>query len=161
MHRIGRTGRAGRQGRSFTLATPEDGKNVAAIQQLISKDIPIAVIPDLETAELDFSEGDRRRGRSRGTPARSTSRSERPEKRSSPDRPRRERGPAAEPPPVPVRPVKEPNVAVFPGPAARPAPRRPQAEPRRPQSEPDQRVVGFGDDLPAFLRRAPRVAARA
>src|SRR5205085_2326818 len=40
VHRIGRTGRAGRDGRSFTLAAPEDGKAVAAIQMLIGKDIP-------------------------------------------------------------------------------------------------------------------------
>src|SRR6185437_11117247 len=39
VHRIGRTGRAGRQGRSFTLAAPEDGKNVAAITKLIARDI--------------------------------------------------------------------------------------------------------------------------
>jgi len=92
VHRIGRTGRAGREGRSFTLAAPEDGKNVAAIQQLIAKEIPLAAIPDLENAELDFSEGAdrRRRGQSR-TPARTSSRAARPEKRREDDRPRRER----------------------------------------------------------------------
>src|SRR5437764_1677436 len=46
VHRIGRTGRAGRDGRSFTLAAPEDGKAVAAIQMLIGKDIPVAPMPD-------------------------------------------------------------------------------------------------------------------
>ena len=40
VHRIGRTGRAGRQGRSFTLAAPEDGKTVAAIEKLIGKHDP-------------------------------------------------------------------------------------------------------------------------
>jgi superfamily II DNA/RNA helicase len=160
VHRIGRTGRAGRQGRSFTLAAPEDGKNIAAIQQLIGKDIPSAVVPDLELAELDFSEGgERRRGRSRAAPARASSRAPRPEKRRTEERPRRERDQPAEPRPAPVRAVKgtavkETNVAVFPGPAPRPAP-------RRPQPEPEHRVVGFGDDLPEFLRRAPRIAARA
>src|SRR5437660_3404897 len=68
IHRIGRTGRAGRQGRSLTLAAPEDGKAVAAIQQLIGKDIPLAAMPDFVGAELDFS-GDRRRGRRRAGPA--------------------------------------------------------------------------------------------
>src|SRR5437667_9214078 len=68
VHRIGRTGRAGLSGRSFTLAAPEDGKSVAAIQKLIGKDIPVAAMPDFELAELDFS-GDRRRGRSRAAPA--------------------------------------------------------------------------------------------
>jgi hypothetical protein len=46
-------------------------------------------------------------------------------------------------------------VALFAQPAAPPA-----AEPRHP-AQPEPRVVGFGDDLPAFLARAPRVAARA
>jgi superfamily II DNA/RNA helicase len=175
VHRIGRTGRAGRQGCSFTLAAPEDGKNIAAIQQLIGKEIPTVAIADLPLAELDFSEGaDRRRSRSRGTTARSSARSARPEKRLADERPagerparqrpageRPRRDPPAEPRRTAAKPVKEPNVAVFPGPAARSAPRRPQSEPRREQPEPEHRVVGFGDDLPAFLRRGPRVAAGA
>src|SRR5438067_8949029 len=69
VHRIGRTGRAGRQGRSFMLAAPEDGKAVAAIQRLIGKDIPLEEMADIAPAELDFEGGDRRRGRSRRTPA--------------------------------------------------------------------------------------------
>src|SRR6266849_1132229 len=64
VHRIGRTGRAGREGRSLTLAAPEDGKAVAAIQQLIGKDIPLARMADVAPVELDFTGGDRRRGRS-------------------------------------------------------------------------------------------------
>src|SRR5438270_8640496 len=39
VHRIGRTGRARRQGRSFMLPSPEDGKNVAAIEQLTGRAI--------------------------------------------------------------------------------------------------------------------------
>src|SRR5713101_6104993 len=64
IHRIGRTGRAGRQGRSLTLAAPEDGKAVAAIQLLIGKEIPLARMADIAPAELDFT-GGYRRGRSR------------------------------------------------------------------------------------------------
>src|SRR5205823_9547884 len=55
VHRIGRTGRAGRDGRSFTLAAPEDGKAVAAIQLLIGKDIPAQTLDDIASAELDFT----------------------------------------------------------------------------------------------------------
>ncbi len=55
IHRIGRTGRAGRPGRSLTLAAPEDGKAVAAIQQLIGKDIPLQTLPDVAPVELDFT----------------------------------------------------------------------------------------------------------
>src|SRR5271155_1349852 len=76
IHRIGRTGRAGRPGRSLTLAAPEDGKAVAAIQQLIGKEIPLERIADIAPAELDFTGSDRRRGRrppaARGPSARAT-----------------------------------------------------------------------------------------
>src|SRR5437588_65723 len=56
VHRIGRTGRAGKAGRSFTLAAPEDGKAVAAIEALIGKGIPPATATDIDPAELDFTD---------------------------------------------------------------------------------------------------------
>ena len=40
IHRIGRTGRAGLVGRAFTVATPQDGKYVDAIERLTGKKIP-------------------------------------------------------------------------------------------------------------------------
>src|SRR6266404_2347312 len=67
IHRIGRTGRAGKAGRSFTLAAPEDGKAVAAIQLLIGKGIPPAMASDIDPAELDFTDAGYRRGRARGS----------------------------------------------------------------------------------------------
>jgi superfamily II DNA/RNA helicase len=68
VHRIGRTGRAGREGRAFTLAMPDDGKAVAAIEKLIGKEIPRIAIEGINPQE--FSEGDsRRRGRGRGKSA--------------------------------------------------------------------------------------------
>ncbi|CAM5408954.1 superfamily II DNA/RNA helicase [Aquamicrobium terrae] len=39
VHRIGRTGRAGRSGKSFTIATKSDGKYIDAIEKLIGKSI--------------------------------------------------------------------------------------------------------------------------
>ena len=173
IHRIGRTGRAGRPGRSLTLAAPEDGKAVAAIQQLIGKDIPVQTMPDVAPAELDFTGGDRRRGRGgrppatriaseRAVPQRAAARSGHREigrdasrngvaDRSSEPVVRARSRPA---PAEPRRHVAEPEVAMFAQPAAAPM------RPRHPE-QPDHRVVGFGDDLPAFLARAPRVAARA
>src|SRR5205085_6632171 len=68
VHRIGRTGRAGRDGRAFTLAMPEDGKAVAAIQTLIGRDIPRAEIAECDAAELDAAGAGSRRGR--GAPTR-------------------------------------------------------------------------------------------
>src|SRR5438874_9381202 len=149
VHRIGRTGRAGREGRSFMLAAPEDGKAVAAIQKLIGKDIPRVEIAEFDPAELDAADARRGRGRGRATRRDAAAHSQNGHARP---RPPRERA-------APERQVDavEPNVALFPKPASRPAP---AAKPRQP-AQPEPRVVGFGDDLPAFLRHAPRVAARA
>jgi len=45
IHRIGRTGRAGRAGKAFTLALPADDKYVAAIEHLIRNEIPRVAPP--------------------------------------------------------------------------------------------------------------------
>jgi len=47
VHRIGRTGRAGRSGTAYTLVTPEDAKNITAIETLINKKIECEVLADL------------------------------------------------------------------------------------------------------------------
>src|SRR5258708_4392378 len=65
IHRIGRTGRAGKSGRSFTLAAPEDGRFVAAIEQLIGRTIPRIAVEGLDDAALEAGDG-RRRRRGRG-----------------------------------------------------------------------------------------------
>src|SRR6201997_21332 len=56
VHRIGRTGRAGREGRSFMLASPQDGRAVAAIVKLIGRDIPMGGVPGIAAAELEYGE---------------------------------------------------------------------------------------------------------
>ena len=66
VHRIGRTGRAGRSGVAFTLASPDDGKLVAAIERIIGQEIPRIAVPDMDAAELDQEGDDRRRRRGRG-----------------------------------------------------------------------------------------------
>jgi len=163
VHRIGRTGRAGREGRSFTLASPEDGKNVAAIQKLIGRDIPAVTIPGVETAELDF-EGERSRGR---RPARGRS--------AAPKRGETSRQARKEPPnekhadiPAPAQARRE-----APRDARRDAPRdasrdanvtpfpKRERQPRPVERDDGPSVAGFGDHLPAFLRRQPpRVAGQ-
>jgi superfamily II DNA/RNA helicase len=69
IHRIGRTGRAGKVGHAFTIATPEDGKFVVAIEALIGREIPRIEVE--ETPNLALEEGDdsRRRGRGPRKPA--------------------------------------------------------------------------------------------
>jgi superfamily II DNA/RNA helicase len=47
VHRIGRTGRAGRSGTAYTLVTPEDDKQVSAIETLIKKSIEREILKDL------------------------------------------------------------------------------------------------------------------
>jgi superfamily II DNA/RNA helicase len=167
VHRIGRTGRAGREGRSFTLAAPEDGKSVAAIQKLIARDIPAATIPGIPAEELDFEGARKPRGRRSATTARAATARPEPQRASArpprDDEPRARRSrPAAE---RPIRqdeshaaaalPRREPNVTPFP---ERP---RPQSRPtERDRDDGGPSGPGFGDHLPAFLARAPRLAGQ-
>jgi len=151
VHRIGRTGRAGRQGRAFMLATPEDGKSVAAIEKLIGDPIPVATVPDMVPAELEAADRPRRRRGVERPDFRTPVRGSRTERR-----PRRDRA-AAEPRVETAAERDRDNVAVFKRPANRPALTR-QRDPA-PADEPQ--VVGFGDHLPAFLARPPKIAARA
>jgi superfamily II DNA/RNA helicase len=131
IHRIGRTGRAGREGRSFMLASPEDGSAVAAIVKLLGKGIPPVVIDGIAPAELQYDERRKRR-------------SHRPKPSAAPR----------------VRPngnghdTSRSNVTPFP---QKPAARTPRPAGRKPAH--DRPVVGFGDDLPAFLARPPRILA--
>jgi superfamily II DNA/RNA helicase len=66
VHRIGRTGRAGRLGEAFMLVSPEDRKNLAAVEALIKTPIEVADIPGVPTEKVADSRGgrsDRSRGR--------------------------------------------------------------------------------------------------
>ena len=178
VHRIGRTGRAGKPGRAFTLATPEDGRAVAAIEALIRKAIPRDKLGDMPAQELSLEEGDSRRrggrggrgGRGRegrgGEREQRGPRSERPREHA----PRREehraqaetREPAA-PRLAASRPVRPEDgvhdeTTVMPMPLAVPRDGAARHRERDHDNGSDQRVVGFGDHLPAFLRRPVRVA---
>ena len=157
VHRIGRTGRAGREGRSFMLAAPDDGGAVAAIVKLIGKEIPSVAIAGVATAELEYE--DRRRRRSR-RPARSDHR----QRTRTPDR-------AASGTPTGNGKIPQSHDLIAAAPASRqdsshsnvtPFPRNRARVSRQSEREPDKdrKVVGFGDDLPAFLARPPRIVAR-
>jgi superfamily II DNA/RNA helicase len=157
IHRIGRTARAGRLGRSFMLAAPEDGSAVAAIVKLIGKEIPLSVIPGIEEAELEYEERRRRgvRGAARSDnrrPTRTRDTGRRPVPAEARP-PRRERRPTATDMPVPN--MASSNVTPFTGAAEA---RRAGQHERKEQEAP--KVVGFGDHLPAFLSRPPRIVAR-
>ena len=182
VHRIGRTGRAGREGRAFTLATPEDGRFVEAIQQLIGKTIPPVEVPGVETET--FSEGDDApRGRGRGGRGRSRRggksdgrnghREERPQAAKPPHEPKEHREPKErrEAKHEPARPAAKPHPAAKERTGYAPITMNPDAmdqlpsnvtklprrDHQRDEHEDDRRVVGFGDHMPAFLSRARAV----
>ena len=165
VHRIGRTGRAGRQGRSFMLATPEDGKAVAAIERLIGRSIAPFPIDGIAAVALDPEAHDGRRARRGGARRAEQSHSRPPRSAEHRDRrPRRdERTPRQEPRHEPREDTHQADIVTFPGPNGRPVaePRRPQARQSAPHHGAEPRVVGFGDHLPAFLKRAPRIVAEA
>jgi superfamily II DNA/RNA helicase len=181
VHRIGRTGRAGREGRAFTLATPEDGRFVEAIQQLIGKAIPPIEIPGVDTeafAEGEDAPRERGRGRGRGrgrsggkAESRPAHREERPHEAKPPREPshREQHEPKQEPKRERARPAAKERAAkeaafapITMNPdaidqAALPSnvtklPHRDHHRDHEPED--DRRVVGFGDHMPAFLGRA-------
>ena len=157
VHRIGRTGRAGRTGEAFMIVTPADAKNIDKVLKLIGK------TPEEVTIDgVDFSAiKDERRASSRDRGGRTSGRSR---ERARPIAPHGEVA-AMEPlvaPPVeeeapkrkPARPrreVEQPTPRPAPATAAAPEPRRGSRH-----ADGDKEVVGFGNDVPAFLlRRTP------
>ncbi|HSV29973.1 MAG TPA: DEAD/DEAH box helicase, partial [Candidatus Omnitrophota bacterium] len=66
VHRIGRTGRAGETGRAFSIASPDDGKFVAAIEKLIGKEIPRIEVEGVPALDLDMTARKGRGGKSSG-----------------------------------------------------------------------------------------------
>jgi superfamily II DNA/RNA helicase len=161
VHRIGRTGRAGREGRAFTLATPEDGRFVEAIQQLIGKPIPGIEIPGVEAETFlegeEASRGRGRGGRSRsrrgGKPeSRSSNREDRPQAaKPARERPAREHGEHHEPKEH-REPKREPARAAK----ERPAKERPAAKERASYAPITMNPNGMDQALPSNVTKLPR-----
>jgi len=175
VHRIGRTGRAGRLGKAFTLVTKSDSKYLDAVQKLIGQTVEWED-GDLSTLspEAESEEAPRRgRGRSERT-TRSRDRGDRRPARS-------EHQADAEPvvaavveaqeAPAP-RPDRRDSIRQGNSErqASRPEQSRPEParseqprheQPRRDRDDRNRRyrdnddvntVVGFGDDVPAFMK---------
>lgn len=185
VHRIGRTGRAGRTGEAYMLVTPADDKGFDKVIKLIGSTPEEEKFElDYSNAVTVKREGDRDRkrgGRDRGErgergerPGRGRGRSrseetvaeapaevaaEAPEAVAE-ERPARERKPRREREP---REPREPKAAAAPvveaeRPARAERPERPVrgVQPVRDRDDDDRRVVGFGNDIPAFLAKPPR-----
>ncbi|MDX1483065.1 MAG: DEAD/DEAH box helicase [Alphaproteobacteria bacterium] len=156
VHRIGRTGRAGAKGHAIMLATRADGKYVDAIQRLIGQEIP--PLPGVEASKSNSAaeeeaaekgpEPQKRASRSRG---RRGARSESQSKASSRSRDRTKKADGAKSASAPKRADKD---------AAKKKTASDSNSGRRTKgrkSGPAQdRVVGLGDHMPAFLARDPR-----
>ncbi len=137
VHRIGRTGRAGKTGRAFSIASPEDTDPVAAIEQLIGKEIPRAEVDGMEAAAFEAAD-DKRGRRRRGARKRE----------AAPAKPARaakttKAGEAAN------GKAKSKTAEAKP----KPADKKPKDRDRAEATEP---VLGMGAHVPAFMLRPAR-----
>jgi ATP-dependent RNA helicase RhlE len=104
VHRIGRTGRVDASGDAFTLMSPEEKTDVAAIERFLGRSIPRVLIPDFDYKRHSDGQGRAGPGRHREEPRGERPRGERPRG----ERPRRdagERRPAAPRPAGPAEPA--------------------------------------------------------
>ncbi|PWJ85564.1 superfamily II DNA/RNA helicase [Pseudaminobacter salicylatoxidans] len=155
VHRIGRTGRAGRSGKSFTIVTRSDTKYVDAIETLIGKpiewhdgDLSTVVESEGDEAPRRGRAGQRGRGRKdEGERKRGAHRAKADDEKQVPEvlasdgaeqderRSRREN-------------IKADNAERK---ARHEAPARHEERRQRHHKEDDDKVVGFGEDIPAFM----------
>jgi len=184
VHRIGRTARAGRSGKAFTIATKADVKYIDAIERLIGQKIEWH---DGDLSTVVASEGDderpsRGRGRERGDRRERGEKRPRGDRQQQARRPKAEAGEAPEQPslvPAEViearrerkQAIRSENTERKAGPARAEQPRhderkeRPRREDRPDRTEQSRRqreqdndgTVGFGDDMPAFMRVEAKV----
>ncbi len=150
VHRIGRTGRAGRTGHALGIATPHDRLAVEAIEKLTGHVIPRLAIEGIESVEWSEEAGGRSRGRSRGgKPA-----TREAAKSLAPGSAATEARPNAEAPSTPRRSHDRAR-------ADHRADHHSDRAAARPSALEDAGavLVGFGDDIPAFMLLPRRAVA--
>jgi superfamily II DNA/RNA helicase len=145
VHRIGRTGRAGLQGEAITLAGPEDGKSLAAVEALIGTKIEL----------LDAKPGDAK-PKAADTPAaepeattedNAADETAQPDESTTSDSPRPEGG---------ARRSRRGgrSKSRSRGKSEGDEKRRDEREEISPSSGGGGKILGFGDDVPAFFRNS-------
>jgi superfamily II DNA/RNA helicase len=176
VHRIGRTGRAGLEGRAFTIASPEDRYAVEQIEKLTGHVIPPIIVEGLDPVDWAEKDGRRRRGRKPAAAAEPKKPAKPREAKEKAVKPRAERSraekPAAEKEPRAELPVAAERPSAHVEARREPREEAPRAdfrgdfrrdEPRRYRRDDDlgPAVVGFGDDVPAFMLLRTRPPATA
>ncbi len=175
VHRIGRTGRAGLEGRAFTIASPEDRYAVEQIEKLIGHAIPPVIVEALDPVDWAEKSSRGRRGRKPAEPKKAAAKPRETKEKIVKPRAERSRAvkPAVDKEPRAELPVAAERPPAHVEPRREREPRRDEAprgefrgdyrreEPRRYRRDDDlgPSVVGFGDDVPAFmfLRTRPPV----
>lgn len=64
VHRIGRTGRAGAEGRAISIASPDQRKEVEAIEKFTRSYLPVSTVPDMPVTEAPTQQRTPQRRRS-------------------------------------------------------------------------------------------------
>lgn len=166
VHRIGRTGRAGRSGKAFTIVTQQDTKYLDAIQKLIGQKLEWHD-GDLTTLEPESeeSESPRRGSKSRGAShERRGKREASTQPRSAAEAAPRQRPQQSEKIAISAeQPIIEPVVQASPPPHqprdahrhdeqhSHRAHRRERTNRHRDHDDVNT-IIGFGDDIPAFMK---------
>ena len=169
VHRIGRTGRAGKLGTAFTLISPEDHKNLSAIEAMIKR--PIEWLgPSLDESGF-ASEAPAPRGRGgRNAPAKGQPRKPpeaKPAEIKSEAPKESPRAPSKRPP----APVAQIEIAAAPAEPRAPRKQRDTRPPRdeRPARSDENRPrrsypedneptpLGLGDHMPGFMMRSAKL----
>jgi superfamily II DNA/RNA helicase len=171
VHRIGRTGRAGLEGKALTIASPEDRYAVEQIEKLIHHPIPPILVEGLDPVDWAEKDSRKRRGRKAAAPKKAADKKPR-EVKEKVEKPRAERMRPERSQPERKRPERpaQPELPVLADerPSRRLETRRPEAKREEPRREEPRRddfrrdryrrdedlgpaVIGFGDDVPAFM----------
>lgn len=159
VHRIGRTGRAGEKGHAWSFATPEDRKYVSAVEKLIGGPIDVCEIEGIATpgakSEGSTNRRDSNQGRQDGNKGNSRGGSQRPKKQDNRAENKTEQSDSQKPTQKSAQPQKprDNNRSAE----NKPKPDRNNQRGRdsnrgRPVENDLPNVVGFGNELPDFLR---------
>jgi len=128
VHRIGRTGRAGRQGKAFTIVTKSELKYVQAIEKMSGE-------------MIEWLDGNAQWPQTDAADAKAKPEKAKPPKSAQKDKPQKKTPAQAKPQPA----------------VEKPAPSSGKSAHKNSGHQDSETLVGFGDDIPAFMLIPTRV----